>query len=257
MDLLEYRDSENEQRHPWETARFEVMQSLLKKHILQTPKTIADIGCGDTFVVNSLAHKFPSSQFFAVDTAFTNEDIKQFKSNSKTDNIQIIRDLNGINSQSQSLDLILLMDVIEHIEHDHQFLKELVNHDFVQNESLFFITVPAYQSLYSAHDKHLLHYRRYNRNKLVKTLKDSGLEILDSGYFFSSLVGVRIIQKMQESILGAKDQKGLAEKNYSRKKAELLKSFLLLDFRISRVFHKLHINIPGLSSYAICRKSVS
>jgi hypothetical protein len=257
MDLLEYRDSENKVRHPWETARLEVMLKLLRKWFLQTNLTVADIGCGDTFVVNSLATKFPDNNYLAVDTAFTEADIDFFAKEFSGKNIKIAKDVNAIKDISSKIDIVLLMDVIEHIEDEVSFLQNIVKQEFIIDDSLFFITVPAFQSLFTAHDKHLLHYRRYSRHTLKQTLRKSGLEIIDSGYFFTSLMKVRILQKLFEIIFGEKEQKGLAVANFDKRKAKLIKSFLILDFRISRFFHHLGIKIPGLSTYAICRKSIS
>jgi hypothetical protein len=149
------------------------------------------------------------------------------------------------------------MDVIEHIEDEGKFLIDLLDRKFVTKDTLFFISVPAYQSLFTAHDEHLLHFRRYNNKALKSKLKESGFEIIDTGYFFLSLLKVRILQKMLEKIIGKKEQKGLAEKNYSPKMANIVKSVLLLDFKIGRLFAAMHIKLPGLSTYAICRKSAS
>ncbi len=256
MDLLEYRTSVENNRHPWELARFAVMLRLLNDYLSSPPHHIADIGCGDTFVVNSLANNYPESKFIAVDSAFTDADIHNFKSINKHTDIKLLRSISEISLQKESLDLVLLMDVIEHIEEDKEFVKEIVNQHWISNSTLFLVTVPAYQSLYSAHDKHLLHHRRYNKTNLENTLRNADLEVLDSGYFFSTLVAVRVLQKGMELLFGAKKQEGLANKNYSSSKLDLIKNTLLLDFSLTHAIHQLNIDIPGLSSYAICRKSV-
>ena len=257
MDLLEYRESQNKVRHPWETARFEVMLRLLRNGFSKSDLNIADIGCGDTFVVNSLAERFPKSKYLAVDSAFTDADIDFFANEFSRKNINLAKSVAAIDTFTSKLDIVLLMDVIEHIEDEVLFLQDIVSQDFIHKETLFFITVPAFQSLFTAHDKHLLHYRRYSRKALTETLRESGLEIIDSGYFFTSLMKVRVLQKILEKIFGEKEQKGLAEGDFDKKKAQLIKSFLLLDFNITRFFHQIGIQIPGLSTYAICRKSIS
>ncbi len=254
MDLLEYRELTNNVRHPWEVARFEVMLKLLDKQFSKVDMHIADIGCGDTFVVNSLAERYPDYKYLAIDKAFTDNDIDFFKKEFADKDIKLAKELETINNYTSNLDIVLLMDVIEHIEDDVSFLKNIINQNFISSESVFLITVPAFQSLFTAHDKYLLHYRRYSRKSLNDTLNKSGYKVIDSGYFFTSLMKVRALQKIMEEILGEKEQKGLAVSNYSKNKSDIIKSFLLLDFKIMQLFHKFGIKIPGLSTYAICRK---
>ncbi len=257
MDLLEYRESLNSERHPWETARLEVMLHLLSKSFSKSNLQLADIGCGDTFIVNSLAERFPQNRYLAVDSAFSDSDISFFLKEFANIDIKLLKNIDDIADNSSHLDIVLLMDVIEHIENEKAFLESLVNKDFINKETVFMFTVPAFQSLFTAHDKHLLHYRRYSGKALQNTLQESGLEIQESGYFFTGLLLVRIIQWLLENIFGEKEQKGLAENSFDKKKAKLIKSFLLLDFRIMQLFHKIGIQIPGLSVYAICRKYTS
>jgi len=148
------------------------------------------------------------------------------------------------------------MDVIEHTEFDVDFLKTLAQNNAITNETTFLITVPAFNSLFSAHDTYLKHYRRYNNHELQKVAKQAGLEIKSSGYFFTSLLFIRILEKLKENLFGEKEQKGLNEKQYNKKTAGIIKTFLLLDFGIMNIFNKLGIRIPGLSTYIICTKSV-
>ncbi|OYT10999.1 MAG: methyltransferase type 11 [Bacteroidetes bacterium 4572_112] len=254
MDLLEHKLNSADVRHPWETARLEVIQRLLQKDskLLQA-KHIADIGCGDTFVVNSLANKFPQKLYTAIDSAFTDDDIKIFSSQSDN-NILLKKNVDDI-IDTKAIDIVLLMDVIEHIEFEVDFLKTLAQNKAITKETTFLITVPAFNSLFSAHDTYLKHYRRYNNNELQKVAKQAGLDIKSSGYFFSTLLIIRVLEKIKEILIGKKEQKGLNEKQYNKKTAGIIKTFLLLDFGITNLFNKIGIKIPGLSTYIICTKS--
>ena len=56
--------------------------------------------------------------------------------------------------------LFLLMDVLEHVPDDFQLLSELLA--AAKPGTLFFMTVPANESLWSEHDESFGHYRRYD-----------------------------------------------------------------------------------------------
>ena len=254
MDIIEHQNKTNDRRHPWELARLEVVYSFINKHFTaESESNILDVGCGDTFVVSELQKRMPTSNFFAIDTAFSNEMINTFHQ----EGISLFQNIDNLESKIEKADLVLLMDVIEHIEDDKAFLIDLISKNYIKNDSLFLITVPAYQSLFSAHDVFLKHYRRYSRKQLINTLKSTGFEIIKSGNFFSSLLAPRVLALIKEKIVGRKEAKGLAAWQGSEKQSKLLKETLLLDFKTTKAIQSLGIKLPGLSTYALCRKSVS
>lgn len=55
--------------------------------------------------------------------------------------------------------LFIMMDVLEHLPNDLAMLQR-VKAATVGDNNCFFITVPAFQSLWSGHDVFLEHYRR-------------------------------------------------------------------------------------------------
>ncbi|MGL5959306.1 MAG: hypothetical protein ACRCY6_00980, partial [Bacteroidales bacterium] len=79
MDLKEYKINAVKQRHPWELARISVVWHLLQKCVSQTSQCIYDIGCGDAFVLNTLQEKMPHHKYIAVDNAFDDTLLQQFK----------------------------------------------------------------------------------------------------------------------------------------------------------------------------------
>jgi len=254
MDIVEHQHNTTENRHPWELARFEVMYSFIQKHFTVTENAnILDVGCGDTFVVSELQKRMPSLNYYAIDTAFDDKLIQDFQHES----IELYKNISDLEGVIKHANLVLLMDVIEHIKDEKTFLNDLLQKDFINADSLFLITVPAYQSLFSEHDVFLKHYRRYSRKALLQTLKATGFEIIDSGNFFTSLLAPRILELSKEKLFGkAKKAQGLSAWQGSKKQSNILKEVLYLDFKTSNFIKQLGLKLPGLSTYAICRKSV-
>ena len=75
---------------------------------------------------------------------------------------------------------------------------------YIDGNTRLLITVPAYQSLFSSHDSFLGHYRRYSNGSLRRLIERSGFKVLDIGYFFGSLLPVRILQVIKERLFGLK-----------------------------------------------------
>lgn len=264
MDIkeAELTDFRVKERHPWELARLDVVYSLIKSELKKNKfitLTVLDIGCGDTFVVENLAKRFPQAKFVAIDTAFTPELIEKYSlkiSDSKL-NISLYSELDaamlGIGTK---VSIVLLLDVIEHIENDISFLQSVAKFPEVTNDTSFIITVPAFQGLYCSHDVFLGHYRRYTNKSLKIACEKAYLKVTTKGYFFSSLLLARALSVLFEKIFKTKDSHGVGNWKGSSLGNRLYYKILIFDHKIGRLFHKSGINIFGLSNYAICKKFV-
>lgn len=255
MDLIEAKHKTNINRHPWEFARLEVLKHFLKsKLVAKEDPIIVDIGCGDSFVVESVSKLYPKAKLIAVDTAFTPDIIEYYKTKINNPNITFYYNVDEVPASVQA-DCILLMDVIEHIEFDVSFIQHVLSKPFAIQSTKWFITVPAYQSLFCAHDTFLGHYRRYDNKMLVDHTSEAGLKTITIGYFFLSLLLPRYIQvKKEVSNKNNQTTTGLVEWNGSRFKTNLIKTVLVIDFKITSFFKALGIKLPGLSNYIICEK---
>jgi SAM-dependent methyltransferase len=78
-----------------------------------------------------------------------------------------------------------LFDVIEHIEDDRGFLERL--RPVLRSGGRVYVTVPAYQALWSVDDTAAGHYRRYTIASLRRVLASAGLTVEFCSYFFSVL----------------------------------------------------------------------
>ena len=85
----------------------------------------------------------------------------------------------------ETIPAIGVFDVVEHIEDDIGFLKHLW--DLLIPGGMIYITVPAYQLLWSQEDVDGGHFRRYTLRNLKKKITHSGFDISYSSYIFSYL----------------------------------------------------------------------
>jgi 2-polyprenyl-3-methyl-5-hydroxy-6-metoxy-1,4-benzoquinol methylase len=263
MDLLEVKNRTNAitVRHPWEQARLIVSQKLINRNLkLNDGDVVLDIGCGDTYVIENLSRAYPKVFFYAVDIAFTDEMINHFANNLNNEKIKLFKSLDDVLLPiNKTVSLILLMDVIEHIENDVEFLNSLDKYKYINTSTYFFITVPAFQKLFCTHDVFLGHYRRYTNALLVSNTMAANLKSQSVGYFFISLLFPRIFQVFKENVLKIKPKQsttGLTSWSGSKPAATIMKNILLTDFYCSLFLKSIGINIAGLSNYIICKKSV-
>jgi hypothetical protein len=261
MDLTEARARGYQVtvRHPWESARVSVVGQLIRRHVsLDAERPVIDIGCGDTFVVEQLAAEHGRTSFYAIDTAFTGELLEHFRSRLNNPRIKPFPSLDAIMPPpDRPASLILLMDVIEHIEQDGQFLRDLAMRPFVDRDTKFLVTVPAYQSLFCSHDSFLGHYRRYSNGTLRRCLEQSGYRVLEIGYFFASLLPLRLLQVVRERWRGVKpgEQTGIVTWQGGPALTALMRRALETDARASLLLNTVGVRLPGLSNYALCVKS--
>jgi SAM-dependent methyltransferase len=84
-----------------------------------------------------------------------------------------------------SMAAIGVFDVVEHIEDDVAFLKHL--HELLEPSGMLYLTVPAFNFLWSEADVSAGHYRRYTLRSLEESLQAAGLEVAFDTYFFRVL----------------------------------------------------------------------
>lgn len=85
----------------------------------------------------------------------------------------------------ETLTAIGVFDVVEHIEDDVGFLNHLW--ELLIPGGMLYLTVPAYQSLWSQEDVDGGHFRRYTLSNLICRMGKSGFKVSYSSYIFAYL----------------------------------------------------------------------
>jgi len=79
-------------------------------------------------------------------------------------------------------DLVLMMDVLEHVDDDAGLVRHYAAK--VPSGAHFLVTVPAFRFLWSGHDVFLEHKRRYTLAEIERTMRDAGLAVVKGAYYF-------------------------------------------------------------------------
>ena len=194
MDLKEYAiNGLVKRRHPWELARFAVVWHQIKGARSARPRTIYDIGCGDGWFAGMLKRKLPQCAVTAIDNALTPALMQEL--GSRRDGVRFLQ---GIPPQAPPADIVLLLDVVEHIERPQEILADIRQSGIAAAHTLLIITAPAFQHLYGEQDRWLGHYTRYTSGELAALAEGAGFEVKKAGYFFFSLLLVRRMQRKRE-----------------------------------------------------------
>ena len=189
----EYFDLANTE-HFWIKRRFEVFRQLLRRVDLDLPNLkVAEIGCGNGLV----QHHF--SKYYGVNVdGFDLNEIALEKS-VVTGQKLFLYDIHERNPDYKNYyDLIILFDVIEHIDDPIQFVDSALYH--LKKGGVLAVNVPALQALYSDYDLAAGHIRRYNINSIKLLEKNFSLNKPIVTYWGLPLLPILIIRKIMLSL---------------------------------------------------------
>ena len=95
--------------------------------------------------------------------------------------------------------LIVALDVLEHLEDPQPAMAILRGR--LRPGGWFIATVPAFDELWTAHDDINHHYRRYRLADLEALVRGSGLEVIESRYFFAWLALAKWLVAQKERVI--------------------------------------------------------
>ena len=241
MDLREVAPA-NQHRHPWELSRRDCMLQILEG---RGPwRDVADVGAGDRFFAASL-REIATGNVYAVDL--------HYQEAGMVDGIHTTRDVADL--PDAGLDCVVLMDVIEHVEDEGALLRDV--RAKLTPDGTVVVTVPAFQHLFSAHDRHLKHFRRYRRQQLHDVLERHGLHVEESFYFWATLFAARSLEVAVSRVTGEGEQAGIGRWPFGLRHmvTVFVRAVLDLDYRVCRALTRTGLTVPGLSLCAICKNT--
>ena len=228
-----YREIEG--THWWFVGRRQLIFNLLES--LDKDIRILDLGCNTGFLVNLLQQK--GYEVYGCDSS---EAAIAFGRQQGIRNLQVVEG-NRLPFGDKEFDMILCLDVLEHLADDRQGLQEIKR--VLKPGGLAIITVPAFNFLWGLQDKVSRHFRRYRASQIKKLAIQSGFNVKKLSYFnfflFAPIALMRLAQKFYRS------QRSSDFELNNRLTNAVLKRFFLLEIKILK-----YLNLPfGVSLIAV------
>ncbi|HZZ71519.1 MAG TPA: class I SAM-dependent methyltransferase [Pirellulales bacterium] len=148
--------AEIEERHWWFVARRTILRRLIAELVPPArDATLIDIGCGTGANLSALADAY---RCVGVDTSPEAIELAQ----GRFPHVKFVAGAApaAIAADLPQAKLVLLNDVLEHVEDDYGLLQSIV--ELARPGTFFLLTVPADPSLWSQHDESFGHFRRYD-----------------------------------------------------------------------------------------------
>jgi len=168
--------------HWYYRSKAKALTSLLDK---QPASTILDVGAGSGFFSRYLLANSLASAATCVDISYPTE----YDDQEAGKPIYFRRSI-----EKNHADVVLLMDVLEHVDDDVGLLAHYVEKAPVG--ARFVMSVPAFKFLWSGHDVFLEHKRRYQLDQLETVAKDASLTVIKSGYYFGAVFPIAAVMRL-------------------------------------------------------------
>ncbi|MDP3792291.1 MAG: methyltransferase domain-containing protein [bacterium] len=190
MKFEEYKKlAQMEEYYWWHVGRKYIIEDQLKMVGFPKDSKILNMGCGTGGTVNML------SRFGQVVNVDTSDDALKFSKNRGISNLVKVENID-LPFQDSIFDIVVGLDVIEHIKDDEAALREWFR--VLRRGGVIFLTAPAYQWLWSEHDESLHHYRRYSLKNLINLVPDHAIIKKSYAITFTLplIVGYRLLKKI-------------------------------------------------------------
>jgi SAM-dependent methyltransferase len=161
----------------------------------------------------------------------------------------VLADAEALPIASESVGVVLALDLLEHIEDDAAACREFAR--VLRPEGLLLVTVPACPWLWSEHDEALDHLRRYRASRLRRVLAGAGFRVERLSPVITTLLlpvaALRLLQRLLPRRKGAPETAFIIP-------PRAINWVLTTLLRLERVWLR-RLNLPvGVSLFAVARK---
>jgi 2-polyprenyl-3-methyl-5-hydroxy-6-metoxy-1,4-benzoquinol methylase len=203
------------------------------------PAVVLDVGAGSGFFSRHLLAQSSVKEAWCVDISYDSDsDISEAGKP-----VHFRTSIDTVNA-----DLVLLMDVLEHVDNDVGLLRDYASK--VPFGAHFLISVPAFQFLWSGHDVFLEHKRRYRLQQIKNTVERSGLKVIRSNYYFGVVFPIAATSRLLDNWI----RKGSKQARSQLSQHHPLVNGLLGALSDAELPLMAHNSIAGLTAFCLAEK---
>jgi SAM-dependent methyltransferase len=145
----------------------------VKRHARGPRPVILEVGCSSGFLLEDLRRELPHA--FLIGSDYVRGPLDELAR--RVPDIPLLQfDLVRCPLPDGCVDVVVLLNVLEHIEDDTGAVRQLQR--ILRPGGAVVVEVPAGPELYDVYDKVLMHYRRYRLSGLCRLLETSGFRVV-------------------------------------------------------------------------------
>jgi SAM-dependent methyltransferase len=248
-ELTETHEKLAGDEHYIDRASREHAAEELKRWVTDPDSRIMDIGCSSGLFLRLLRERFPGRAIVGADCI-----LGPLERLSKIiPDIPLLQfDLLKCPWPDRSFDGLVLLNVLEHIEHDVDAVRQVYR--ILKPGGVAVIEVPAGPRLYDVYDRELMHFRRYRMGDLLKTLRTAGFEVAAKSHLgFFLFPGFWFVKKKNRKFLNAEPElrrEVLRQSIRGYRGSALMHAIMRLESKLRRfIYYPL-----GIRCLVTCRK---
>ncbi len=172
-DLTHLHEVEAGLNHPIDVASRKLAIKTIARYCAESNAIVLEVGSSSGYLLSEMQRALPNINLIGSD--FIKEPLSYL---SKTFNsIPFIQyDLRECPLPSQSIDAVVILNVLEHIDNDEVALSQIYR--ILKDGGIAHIEVPSSPRCFDIYDEYLMHFRRYRMYDLIALAKKTGFEIV-------------------------------------------------------------------------------
>lgn len=140
--------------------------------LLKPNQTLLEVGCAHGYLLQELKILFPGMLLMGAD--IISEPLLAF--HKRLPAVPLLQfDLAQCPLPDQCVDIVISRNMLEHIQDDRAAIRQMAR--ILKPNGVVIVEIPAGPHLFDAHDKMVLHYRRYTMQSLITLLQEENFEI--------------------------------------------------------------------------------
>lgn len=196
-EAIYHKNAAYEESHWWFKGRRCIIEKVLNNLSFPSKPQILEMGCG-TGGNLSLLSQYGEVYGVELDDFAINYALKRHIAPVLTGSLP-----HDIPYEDGFFDLIVLLDVLEHVEEDGLSLVQLYKK--LKPGGYLLITVPAFPALWSAHDDAHHHKRRYTLKTLAPIVREAHYNIIFHSYMNTILFPIIAVLRVIKGSHGSDD----------------------------------------------------
>lgn len=232
--------------HPMDVASRRNAVDQLRRHLSRPDAVVLEVGCASGYLLRELRQALPDA--FLIGADYVRGPLEGLADSLPT--VPILNfDLQRWPLPDASVDAVVLLNVLEHIEDDVSAVGHLLR--ILKPGGVAVVEIPAGPGLFDVYDKLLMHFRRYRLRGAVSLFEDAGFVIAKATHLgFFVYPAFWAVKKKNRLFADEQAADQVVRTDITRSAGPVVSSLLNLELRLGE-----KVAFPiGIRCVLTCRK---